>query len=108
MFQFPLIVPRYSQGRQIITYENSRYPYLKYYRVLWKYKMSVVTSKDINSLEDITSEKFNPLQDRNEIIQNLVNENNELRKYNLTLKETIRLLKLQMDDFIEKVDINYR
>tara|TARA_Y100000590_G_scaffold442146_1_gene569857 strand:+ start:455 stop:667 length:213 start_codon:yes stop_codon:yes gene_type:complete len=70
--------------------------------------MSVVTSKDINSLEDITSEKFNPLQDRNEIIQNLVNENNELRKYNGTLKETIRLLKLQMDEFIEKGDINYR
>ena len=70
--------------------------------------MSVVTSKDINSLEDITSEQFNPLQDRNEIIQNLVNENNELRKYNGTLKETIRLLKLQMDEFIEKGDINYR
>ena len=70
--------------------------------------MSVVTSKDIKILEDITSEKFNPLQDRNEIIQNLVNENNELRKYNGTLKETIRLLKLQMDEFIEKGDINYR
>ena len=36
--------------------------------------MSVVTSKDINSLEDITSEKFNPLQDRNEIIQNNSNK----------------------------------
>ena len=70
--------------------------------------MSVVTSKDIKILEDITSEKFNPLQDRNEIIQNLVKKNNELKEYNLTLKETIRFLKLQMDDFIEKGDINYR
>ena len=70
--------------------------------------MSVVTSKDIKILEDITSEKFNPLQDRNEIIQNLVKKNNELKEYNLTLKETIRLLKLQMDEFIEKGDINYR
>ena len=33
----------YSQGIQIIRYENSRYPYLKYSRVLWKYKMSVVS-----------------------------------------------------------------
>ena len=70
--------------------------------------MSVVTSKDINSLEDITSEKFNPLQDRNEIIQNLVKKNNELKEYNITLKETIRILKLQMDEFIEKGHINYR
>ena len=70
--------------------------------------MSVVTSKNIKILEDITSEKFNPLQDRNEIIQNLVKKNNELKEYNLTLKETIRFLKLQMDDFIEKGDINYR
>jgi len=70
--------------------------------------MSVVNLINIKNLEDITSEKFDPLQDRNEIIQNLVNENNELRKYNLTLKETIRLLKLQMDEFIEKGDINYR
>ena len=70
--------------------------------------MSVVTSKDIKSLEDITSEKFNPLQDRNEIIQNLVKKNNELKEYKMTLKETIRLLKLQMDEFIEKGDINYR
>ena len=70
--------------------------------------MSVVNLINIKNLEDITSEKFNPLQDRNEIIKNLVNENNELRKYNLTLKETIRLLKLQMDEFIEKGDINYR
>ena len=70
--------------------------------------MSVVTSKDIKILEDITSEKFNPLQDRNEIIQNLVKKNNELKEYNITLKETIRLLKLQMDEFIEKGDINYR
>ena len=70
--------------------------------------MSVVTSKDIKILEDITSEKFNPLQDRNEIIQNLVKKNNELKEYNITLKETIRILKLQMDEFIEKGDINYR
>ena len=70
--------------------------------------MSVVTSKDIKILEDITSEKFNPLQDRNEIIQNLVKKNNELKEYNITLKETIRFLKLQMDEFIEKGDINYR
>ena len=70
--------------------------------------MSVVNLTNIKNLEDITSEKFDPLQDRNEIIQNLVNENNELRKYNVTLKETIRLLKLQMDEFIEKGDINYR
>ena len=55
--------------------------------------MSVVTSKDIKILEDITSEKFNPLQDRNEIIQNLVKKNNELKEYNITLKETIRFLK---------------
>jgi len=70
--------------------------------------MSVVTSKNIKILEDITSEKFNPLQDRNEIIQNLVKKNNELKEYNITLKETIRFLKLQMDEFIEKGDINYR
>ena len=71
--------------------------------------MSVVNLTNIKIVEEMNSSlNFDPLQDRNEIIQNLVNENNELRKYNLTLKETIRLLKLQMDEFIEKGDINYR
>ena len=71
--------------------------------------MSVVNLTNLKIVEElISSQNFDPLQDRNEIIKNLVNENNELRKYNLTLKETIRLLKLQMDEFIEKGDINYR
>ena len=71
--------------------------------------MSVVNLTNIKIVEEMNSSlNFDPLQDRNEIIQNLVNENNELRKYNGTLKETIRLLKLQMDEFIEKGDINYR
>ena len=71
--------------------------------------MSVVNLTNLKIVEEMnSSHNFDPLQDRNEIIQNLVNENNELRKYNLTLKETIRLLKLQMDEFIEKGDIYYR
>ena len=53
MFAFPdyliavvsknIISMRINQGRQIITYENSSYPYLKYYRVLLKNKMSVLS-----------------------------------------------------------------
>jgi len=71
--------------------------------------MSVVNLTNIKIIEEnISSQNFDPLQDRNEIIRNLVNENNELRKYNVSLKETIRRLKLQMDEFIEKQDINYR
>jgi len=71
--------------------------------------MSVVNLTNIKIIEENnSSQNFDPLQDRNEIIRNLVNENNELRKYNVSLKETIRRLKLQMDEFIEKQDINYR